>query len=317
MASSLAGLNTMPPDVRDIFMTLVKGKPSRKGPDARRESQEEIKCVMCPPKYLSDKISNNVYMDEKSEKIDVKAAMKQYDRIKILIESLGTEVLEIPPDPACQDQSYTANVAVCLGPKDVVVSKFSAAGRPPEEKPAMDFFKKLGCKVQQSPHYFEGEADCKWLRDDIYFGGYGMFSDARTYDWMMDNYDVEVVPLQIVNEYLYHLDCSIFVLDDQNVLVTKEGLAPESVKLISKYAEPHFTPPEYQKGGLTNMLKVPRVPICIWEEEPTDDAKTTKKVMDWHEKLLDKFGLVLVTVGIGDFAASGADLSCMVMHLEM
>jgi N-dimethylarginine dimethylaminohydrolase len=259
-------------------------------------------------------------MDEegaRGEPVDVQAAMRQYNRVKTMIESLGTEVLEIPPDPNCQDQSYTANIGVSFQPMDVIVSRFSAAGRPPEEAPAIEFFQKLGCRVQQSPHWFEGEADLKWIRDNLYFGGSGMFSDRYTYEWMMDNYDVQIIPLRIIDPGLYHLDCSIFVLDGENIICTPEALDPVSVKELQQYVNPIFTKPEHAKAGITNVLKVPHQPVVLWEEEPFDKHEDTKRVMEWYEEVLDQFGLVLVTMSIDKFAASGADLSCMVMHLEV
>ena len=68
----------------------------------------------------------------------------------------------------------------------------------------------MGYKTEISPYKWEGEADIKYLSDNVYIGGFGIRSDIKTYKWMEENYDMKIIKVKMVDEYMYHLDCSIF-----------------------------------------------------------------------------------------------------------
>ena len=67
----------------------------------------------------------------------------------------------------------------------------------------------MGFKVIPCPYLFEGEAELKYLRDNIYIGGYGIRSEKESYDWMASEFDMNIIPLELTDPYNYHLDCTI------------------------------------------------------------------------------------------------------------
>lgn len=268
--------------------------------------------VMCPPKYMSTKIANNVWM--KNEPVNIPRAMAQYTRAKRVIESFGTQVLEIPPVEGCQDQTYVANIGIALKPY-IVLANYKAEGRDCEVPPARQFFRSLGYATIQPPFYFEGEADLKKLTEEVYIGGWGKFTDPKALDWIEEQTGISIIRVKEVSDQLYHLDCSIFVVNEENILLTEAGLDDASVRSLEHVANLHTTPPDIASTGITNGVKIPGKPIYM-SGTFQPETKEYRKAMEWILKFFDQFGWSVVLMDTDEADKSGADLSCMVMHLD-
>lgn len=269
--------------------------------------------VMCPPKYLSTRIPNNVFM--KNKKVDTARAMKQYERIKRKITALDVQVLEIPAKKGAQDQHYTANIGVSLNPF-IVLAKFSANGRTIEEEPAKKFFEGRGYSVIQPPYSFEGEADLKKWKDGVYFGGYGKFSEWSAHEWIMKKTGVEIIPIRETSDSLYHLDCSLFVFDKDNFMVCRDGMDRESFKRLEKLGNVIVVPKNIMATGATNMVKIPGNKKIMLSGMFQPEDKNYRQGMEWMLTTMDKMGHSIIFCDIDEADKSGADISCMVMHLD-
>lgn len=268
--------------------------------------------VMSPPRYLSTAISNNVFM--KQQPVDRDRAMRQFRRIKNVLKALGREVLEIPPVPKGQDQTYVANIAVAIDPV-IVLAHYKAPGRDVEVPPARKFFQGLGYDTIVPPYYFEGEADLKKFRDDLYFGGWGQFSDPKAFDWIEDQTGVSIVRLHEVSKELYHLDCSLMVLDDEHVIVVEEGLDKASLRTLEQHAELVIAPKGLGATGITNGVKIPEKKLYL-SGAFQPETKDYRKAAEWLHRTFDDFGYTVILLDTDEADKSGADLSCMVMHLD-
>lgn len=267
---------------------------------------------MCPPKYLSTRCPNNVFM--KQVKVDKKRAMAQYNRIKNVIEALDVEIQEITPSPECQDQVYVANIGISLKPY-IVLANYKADCRDCEIQPAREFFKGLGYQCIQPPFSFEGEADLKKLKEGVYFGGWGQFSDQEAYDWIEEQTGIQIIRLHEISEKAYHLDCSVSVINEETVILGKAGLDRKSIKAVEKVAEVIFTPHDLITTGITNSVLVREKEICL-SGAFNPEIPDYRKAMEWMNETFDKFGFTCVFLDVDEFDKSGADLSCCVMHLD-
>ncbi len=268
--------------------------------------------VMCPPKYLSVRCPNNVFM--KPQKVDKARAMAQYERIKNVIEALGVEILEITPSPDCQDQVYVANVGISLKPY-IVLARYKADCRDCEVEPAREFFETHGYQCIQPPFSFEGEADLKKLNDKTYFGGWGQFTHPKALDWIEDQTGVKIIRLHEINPKAYHLDCSVSVVNENTVIIGKAGLDAESIKSVEKVAEVIFTPKEFITTGITNSVLVSEKEICL-SGTFNPEIPEYRNAMEWMNETFDRFGYTCVFLDTDEFDKSGADLSCAIFHLD-
>ena len=125
----------------------------------------------------------------------------------------------------------------------IILSNFTSDPRKGEELVGEKYFNQMGYKTAISPHKWEGEADLKYLYGNKYIGGYGIRSDIKAYEWMEEQYGMDILKLEMVDEYLYHLDCSIFALNNKIEKIVKmpcliflsgkEQLWSESIKFFA------------------------------------------------------------------------------------
>jgi N-dimethylarginine dimethylaminohydrolase len=249
----------------------------------------------------------------KGQKVDTERAMRQYTRIKRLIKSLGVRVIEIPPARGCQDQHFVANIGLAVNPF-IFLANMSANGRTCEEAPARRFFEGMGYTVVQPPFAWEGEAETKFFHDKTYFAGYGKFSDIKAQEWIARKAGIEIVPIKMVSDDLYHCDCVIYVIDKENLLVCRDGLDSESFKRLEKLANVIVVPQDMQATGATNLIKIPGKNILI-SGMFQPEYHTYRKSMEWMMTTFDKFDSTVLFMDIDEADKNGADCSCQVMHL--
>lgn len=269
---------------------------------------------MCPPVYLDNKIPNNVFMEgENAEEIDRPRALRQYTRVKRLLEALDATVLEIPPVKGAQDQTFTANIGVSIAPY-IILANYKAPGRAIEVLPAQRFFRSLGYQTIQPPFYFEGEADLKRLNDKVYIGGYGKFSDNRAFDWIAQQTGVTIVRVRETSDKLYHLDCSLMPIDEEHVIASPDGLDAQAFKDLAKVAEVIRVPKGLAFAGPTNGVKVTEKKVYL-SGALAPEQPAYRKAIEWLLETMDQFGYVVTFLDTDAVDASGADLSCQTMRL--
>ena len=281
-----------------------------------------LEIAMCPPYYLSTSIPNNQWMvdlDEESRRIDIDIALKQfYDLYSILTQYAF--VYLIPPKEGLQDQVYIVNAGIVLPHMDktAIISKFRAEGREGEEKVFQRFLEELDFDCYQCPYYFEGEAELKWLHDNVFVGGYGIRSSKKALEWIENNFDAKVIKLRETDPYLYHLDCWVFPISNDYVLISSS--IPVSVKEeIKKESEVIEVPYELNFQGITNSF---RAGFTVFNANNISAFTEDKEALYWEKKknemlqeICSSLGLELYFVELTEYLKSGALLSCMISHI--
>lgn len=183
------------------------------------------------PFTLTVEDANNVWMEELKEedrKIDYDKAFVQWMDLYNYIASAGL-VYVLPSTGEFQDQVYVANLGIYLphiSDPTVIISNFKSVPRQGEDKVGSLFFKLMRYRVFQPETTWEGEADLKYLRDNIYVGGYGIRTDPATYKWMAKKFDMEIIPVRMSDDYLYHFDC--LCIGGRSIIITDSGIKPVS-----------------------------------------------------------------------------------------
>lgn len=80
-----------------------------------------------------------------------------------------------------------------------------------------NFFENLGYDTVIAPEYFEGEADLKFLHDNVYVGGYGQRTNMNALNWFQKTYNMIIIPLEMTDPKLYHLDCVVFPMEEKKL----------------------------------------------------------------------------------------------------
>lgn len=164
----------------------------------------------------------------------------------------------------------------------------------------------------KSPTFFEGEADLKWIRDNIYCGGYGIRTSLETYQWMSDSYDMKIIPVKMTDERLYHFDCQFIRLSSTKALVATHVLSSIDIKNMERFFEIVSVPHKHIYSGWTNGVIVGKK---YYHAPPSDGDEETESGSDFMKFIL-RLGFEPQIVNLSEFEKSGADSSCAVMRLN-
>ena len=282
--------------------------------------------VMNFPFTLSANEPNNVWMTElKPEELEINRpkAYKQFMDLYNFMAGQGL-VYILPSQGEFQDQVYVANLGLHLphlkNRNVMLLSNYTSPPRQGEEWVGKHFYDMMGYETFICPFKWEGEADLKYLKDNIYIGGYGQRSQIEAYEWMEENFDMKIIKLKMEEPYLYHLDCSIFPLTNEKTLVCTSLYTPEELEELSKYTKIIDINEDDAFGGITNSVRLGNMILCasnISELKKGEELYNLEKhKIDTLERICGDEGMEAIIFNLSEYMKSGALLSCMIQHLS-
>lgn len=279
--------------------------------------------VLIPPFYVDTTIKNNVWMTELDNiTIDKDKFFNQWMDLYMFLVSAEALVFLAPPKKGFQDQTYVNSGVYLPHLKDptIILSNFKAKGREGEETILGAFLSQMGYLIIKSPYKFEGEPELKYLRDNIYFGGYGQRTELKALQWINKSFDANIITCYERDPKLYHLDCSLFVFNEENVLVCTELFDKNTIKSIEKVANilPCDKNDAYQ--GICNSIQVNSFIlnassiVYMNKNDKLYDVELKKNTL--LEKYCIRLGFEPVFIDLSESMKSGAMLSCFCMRLN-
>lgn len=284
--------------------------------------------LMNVPFSLNADVANNLWMEElkpENRQVNIHKALNQFFQLYHFIASDAVVyLLPTPNITGYQDLVYTANMGMIfdhLTDKTIVfLSNFSTQVRSPEVSVGKAFFELMGYQTTTPPYHFEGDAEIKHLHDNVYIGGYGIRSDKKAYQWMMENFDIKIITIKETEPYLYHLDCTVFPLTHENTLVCTELYTEFELKQIASETNIIDVSINDCFSGICNSVRVGNsilnasdiFDIKITDEYYQEEKQKNRKLED----IAAKHAFELCFFNLSEFLKSGALLSCMVMHLN-
>ena len=282
--------------------------------------------VMNFPFTLDTANPNNIWMQEMKKeelKINKGNAYRQFLDLYQFVAG-NSLVYNLPSTGNYQDLVYVANLGIQLPHiKDsniIIMANFTSEPRQGEEEVGKPFFEAMGYEVHNCPFKWEGEADLKYLYDNVYIGGYGIRSDIKAYEWMEKEFNMKIIKLEMVDDYLYHLDCSIFPLTQEKTLVCTEMFEEDELAQLEQHTEIIDISVDDAFNGLTNSVRLGNMILCasnLSEMTRADENYEAEKAkINTLEKICFNEGLEPVFFNLSEYMKSGAMLSCMMMHLN-
>ncbi len=281
--------------------------------------------LMCPPLHLSADEPNNIWMREMSAAervVNRPLALQQFLKLYRHLAERAMVYL-LPSQPGLQDLVYVANLGVVLPhtpERTIVLANFRSEPRRGETEAGRAFFERFEQPCVIGPAYFEGEADLKHLKGNVYVGAHGMRTSLDALQWFEREFEMEVIPFRITNEHLYHLDCVVFPLTREQVLLCTELTDRETIARIEKYMEIVDVSFSAARAGIANCLRIGDQILCSTHintmSEGHPELPDERKKLAELERICARLGLQPVYFELTEFLKSGALLSCMVMHLN-
>ena len=117
------------------------------------------------------------------------------------------------------------------------MSKMKHESRQKEVPAFRAFYERLWYKVLElkETELFEGMGDTiHYFGKNLLFGGYGHRSDKSAYTELSSKLDVNIVPLELVDERFYHLDTCFLPIDDETVLLYPKAFTEEDLAILKE-----------------------------------------------------------------------------------
>lgn len=195
---------------------------------------------MCPPDYFSIEYSINPWMHpEKEQASDDK--VRQWNQLHSAFAEVGAEISLVTPQKGLPDMVYV-DVGVIWN-NHFIPSNFKYPERQPERAHFVKWFQDNGYQIEEiDPAFsFEGHGDTLWAGKNLYCG-YGFRTTVEAHQELREIFarlsaDVNVVPIELVDDRFYHLDTTFCPLDDTRALIYKGGVSTNALAILEKRME--------------------------------------------------------------------------------
>jgi len=262
--------------------------------------------LMCPPDFFGIEYEINPWM-RISNQSNADLARTQWQTLKQVLQTEAGAKLEfLEPIRGLPDLVFTANAGVVHKGK-VVPSRFRHPERQREERYFIDWFTKNGYEVipLDLGMFFEGAGDLLGF-PDFWIGGYRQRSEIRAYEWLSNIFQIQILPVELVDQRFYHLDTCLCPLSGGELLYFPFAFDAYAQTVITSRLEPdkRFAVPRGEAERFAcNAVCVDRHVIL-----PTGCPET----MEW----LVSHGYTCHPVELSEFLKAGGSAKCLTLALD-
>jgi N-dimethylarginine dimethylaminohydrolase len=259
--------------------------------------------LMCRPDFYGIEYEINPWMN-RLHQTDQQRAGQQWRMLYDLLQRSGARISTLEPMQGLPDLVFTANAALIYH-DTAVLSHFRHPERQGEEPLFEEWLSAHGFQVLRPPEnvYFEGAGDALFCGDTL-FAGYRIRSDARGHQQIAQMLGCRVIPLELVDDYYYHLDTCFCPL--------APGLAT-------------YYPPAFDEYGVRALEELVDELIAVTDEEARRFACnavvigrtviTNEGCPELHRELASR-GFSPVATGLDEFVKAGGSAKCLTLRLD-
>jgi N-dimethylarginine dimethylaminohydrolase len=263
--------------------------------------------LMCPPRLYNVAYVINPWM---AGNINASSQTRAAEQWQCLFEAVNriAEVQLIEPQPGSPDMVFTANAGL---ERDgtVVLSSFFHPERQGEEQHFRTWFREADYTIRNLPRStsFEGEGDALFSTDGTrLWAGYGSRTLASSHQALREAWNIEVVPLHLIDPRFYHLDTCFAPLEGGYIMYFPEAFDQASVERIEAFYPPEkriIVAAEDALRFACNAINVGRTIILNQIGRELSDR-------------LESLGFQVVQVALSEFLKAGGAAKCLVMKLS-
>ena len=261
------------------------------------------KVLMCRPTYF-DTLDYIINPWMKPGTIDGKKAMRQWEALIKAYENQDIEVEIIDQAEGVPDMVFATDQAIALG-KTVMMSRFWVDERKGETPYYRQWFEQQGYTIKELPEgaYFEGNGDSYFWHDKLLVG-VGYRADARTCEAISKAFDIEVVPIEIIDPKFYHLDVGFLPLNAETAFYYPPAFSEKSRGVLKKLVPNLLEFTEEEANGFAANSVV------------TDHHVVHQKGLPTFVDRLRQLNYTSISVDMGEFMKSGGGPHCLTNILE-
>jgi len=234
--------------------------------------------------------------------VNQEKALQQWETLRTIYQQLDAEVILIPQQKHLPDMVFTVDQGVIKN-KTILLSSFRHPERQGETPLFQEWFLQHGFQVKTLPKgiYLEG-GDCLHWNKHLFLG-YGFRSDKAATEEISNLLDLPTIPLQLVNDRFYHLDASLFILNDEVAFCYPEAFVAESLQKL------HSTIPHLELFSSEQALSFAANTFVIEKSVITSSADQR-----FHDSI-KKLGYSPIKVEMSEYLKSGGGIHCLSLDL--
>jgi N-dimethylarginine dimethylaminohydrolase len=264
------------------------------------------KILMCPPDYFSVEYVINPWMSGLTEPPDKNKAYMQWGSLKDTIAKFA-DIEVIAPQPNLPDMVFTANAGV-VSENKAIASHFVPHERRPEESYFKSWFKNNGYQLLDLDEKigFEGGGDCLFDRGGPWlWTGYGFRTEIESHKEIAKFFEVEVVPIRLVDERFYHIDTCFCPLTGGLVMYHPPAFDYDSrIAIETRIPANKRIIVDTQDAGnfACNAVNI-------------DDKVIVNKASDNLKSKLNQLGFEVIEIDLSEFIKAGGSAKCLTLKL--
>jgi N-dimethylarginine dimethylaminohydrolase len=263
--------------------------------------------LMCPPDLYDVNYVINPWMEGNVHRSCREQAVTQWEELRRALAEIA-DVELVDPQSGSPDMVFTANAG--LVHKGVVaLSSFLHPERQGEEPHFRKWFGDSGFSVCEMPRStpFEGEGDALFEVDgSCLWAGHGIRTRQSSHDRLSQTWNIEVVPLRLVDPRFYHLDTCFCPLFGGYVMYFPSAFDVDSRARI----EAHY--PEDKR------IRVCDADALRFACNAVNVGRTIvlNEISDGLRDHLQSLGFRVVQVLLTEFLKAGGAAKCLVLRLS-
>lgn len=259
--------------------------------------------LMCPPDFYGIEYEINPWMS-RSRGSDRSVASTQWDGLVSILRELGVQVELMSPRQGLPDLVFTANAGLMFR-KCFYSSRFRHEERARESPVFDDWFASHGFEVRHLPEdtYHEGAGDALFCGDSL-FAGYRIRSDVHSHQWLAKDLGIQVLPLELVNPYYYHLDTCFCPLAPGQAIYFPDAFDAYGLKVLNTHV-PKLIPvvdSEAKRFGCNAVVVGKTIVLNTGCPKLADD--------------LQKLGYQTKATLLDEFLKAGGSAKCLTLRLD-
>ena len=268
---------------------------------------ERNKILMCPPEHFRVDYVINPWMDGNEGSMNRERAYKQWATLKWAISEVA-DVVTIDPIEGLPDMVFTANAGFVYGNK-AMASHFMPMERRGEERVFKEWFRNAGFDLYDLPDDigFEGAGDALIDRSGPWvWSGYGFRTEIEAQPHLEKFFDLEIVPIKLVDERFYHIDTCMCPLNGGYLLYHPPAFDEASQKEIERRV------PKEKRIPVSAMNAGHFACNAVNVQDRIFLHRTSGRLIP----ALEERGFYVVQVSLSEFLKAGGSAKCLTLKLS-